>query len=227
MDKWFGALQSYFADMFRHTVGKLTGFLSIALGVAPVIFPDFFGGDRGLLHVRSVWWIASAIAFFLASLAAWREQHEELLKCQKQIEDRKPKFQLILEAIYRDFNFEKNHTNYMMSGILRNSGSPSVASGWRAVYKRPKEPDEPMSQKYLARPFFIRAEDGEVSVTNASLLQTRTYTTSLGFGDARSGRIYFTLPGNRLNENRGIYLTPEPPRCSVFGHGRGLSTDVV
>jgi hypothetical protein len=26
---------------------------------------------------------------------------------------------------------------------------------------------------------------------------------------------------------RGIYLTPGTPRCSVFGHGRGLSTDVA
>jgi hypothetical protein len=28
-------------------------------------------------------------------------------------------------------------------------------------------------------------------------------------------------------ENRGIYLTPPAPRCSVWGHGRGLSEDIA
>jgi len=28
-------------------------------------------------------------------------------------------------------------------------------------------------------------------------------------------------------QNRGIYLTPEPPRCSVWGHVRGFSQDVA
>ena len=37
------------------------------------------------------------------------------------------------------------------------------------------------------------------------------------------------LDGNdglvKIMANRGIYLTPPTPRCSVWGHGRGLSED--
>jgi hypothetical protein len=201
MGKWFSSVIPYLSDMFRHTVGKLTGFLSIALGLAPEVFPDFFAGDRGLLHAQFVWWIASAVAFFLASMAAWSEQHEALLKCQKQLDDRQPKLELLLEVTYRDYNSEKNHTNYMMSGVLFNRGAPSIASGWTATYKRPSVPDELMSRRYLGNPFVIKAEDGEVSLTNSSLLPTKTGTDPLMNGAARSGRIYFTLPGNRLNEN--------------------------
>jgi len=46
---------------------------------------------------------------------------------------------------------------------------------------------------------------------------------------SRAKRTCRIIAGNRAKsiEVRGIYLTPEPPRCSVWGHGRGLSADVA
>jgi hypothetical protein len=63
--------------MFHHWVGRITGFLSIVIGLAPVIFPKSFAGDAGLIHTQTVWWLVSAIAFLLAAKAAWEEQHDK------------------------------------------------------------------------------------------------------------------------------------------------------
>ena len=76
MRSWLGESGLFFADMFRHMVGKLTGVLSVVLGLAPVIFPSWFSGDSGILHNRWLWECSGALAFFLASRSAWKEQHD-------------------------------------------------------------------------------------------------------------------------------------------------------
>lgn len=70
--------KDFFDDIFRHAVGKLTGGLSIVLGVFPVAFPSFFIGDQGILHARWLWWAAAAISFLLAAKAAWSEKKLEV-----------------------------------------------------------------------------------------------------------------------------------------------------
>lgn len=198
MGKWFSEIGPYLADMFRHTVGKLTGFLSIVLGIAPIAYPPFFAGDQGILHTRSIWWIAASIAFFLASMAAWSEQHAVLLAYQKELDDRQPKFELAIANLNREYNAEKNETNYMLSVILLNRGASSVAVGWAAIYQHKEEPDEIMKNQYLGKPYILTQPDGKVTLTNESLIQTKTLTHPLGSGDARTGRILFALSGNRL-----------------------------
>lgn len=198
MDKWFEEIGPFLADMFRHTVGKLTGFLSILLGLAPVIYPAFFGGDKGVLHARTTWWTASAVAFFLASMAAWSEKNSEVKRCQKEILDRKPKFEMAILNLNREYVQNRNETNYMLSIVIASSGAPSVALGWGAVFKRQGIPDEAMSTRYLSQPYILRQPDGEIAITNPSLIQSRTLTNPLAFGDARTGRILFVLPGNRM-----------------------------
>jgi hypothetical protein len=78
-------LGKFFADMFRHTVGKLTGGLSILLGIFPVISPSFFAGGQGLLHSRTLWWASAAFAFLFAAKAAWSENYRELEKVKNEL----------------------------------------------------------------------------------------------------------------------------------------------
>jgi len=73
--------------MFRHWVGKVTGALSLITAGAPLVWPQFFVGDRGLLLSRSLFFSISAVAFFLASLSAWSEKKDALVKAEEKLED--------------------------------------------------------------------------------------------------------------------------------------------
>lgn len=77
--------KDFLDDIFRHTVGKLTGGLSIVLGLFPVAFPSFFVGEQGILHARWLWWAAGAISFFLAAKAAWSEKKLEVEVLKKEL----------------------------------------------------------------------------------------------------------------------------------------------
>lgn len=94
MAKWSQEVALFFSDMFRHTVGKLSGSLSILIGLAPIVFPAFFAGDRGLLHARWVFELAAAIAFFLAAHSAWSEQYRKAMDVQQKLNDKRPRIAL-------------------------------------------------------------------------------------------------------------------------------------
>ena len=68
----------FVADMFRHWVGKMTGFLSVILGVAPIAFPEWFAGFQGLLHEKSMYWLAAVVCYLVATFIAWKEKNSEL-----------------------------------------------------------------------------------------------------------------------------------------------------
>jgi hypothetical protein len=103
MGNWVKGFSLFLADMYRHMVGKLTGFLSIVLALAPLWFPDFFSGNKGLLHSKWMWETAAAVSFFLASYSAWREQHQDFLKAEELVNGRKPR---IVVSCFRQSGFQ-------------------------------------------------------------------------------------------------------------------------
>lgn len=91
----------FVGDMYRHWVGKMTATLSVLIALSPLVFPSFFGGDKGLLKTQWTWWAVSAISFLIASRMAWGEQHKkrkiiesENLELEKKLSDRAPRFAL-------------------------------------------------------------------------------------------------------------------------------------
>lgn len=85
MGDWFKGFGSFFGDMYRQTVGKMTGLLSIILALAPVECPGFFAGNRGLPHSKWTWEVAAAVSFFFAAYSAWSEQHKARLEAERQL----------------------------------------------------------------------------------------------------------------------------------------------
>ncbi|HTW50032.1 MAG TPA: hypothetical protein VMD92_18890 [Acidobacteriaceae bacterium] len=86
MVAWLSGFAEFFGDMLRHWVGKMTGFLSIVLGVSPVVWPEFFAGDQGIVHNRWLWWAAAAVSFFIASRLAWDEQRKHRQEAERERE---------------------------------------------------------------------------------------------------------------------------------------------
>jgi hypothetical protein len=87
---WLREFAWFVRDMYRQWVGAMTASLSIVLAVAPLVFPAFFAGDKGLLRNQVTWWIASAIAFLIASRSAWGEERQKRIDLQKRWEDNSP-----------------------------------------------------------------------------------------------------------------------------------------
>jgi hypothetical protein len=87
---WFKGFKWFIEDMYRYWVGKLTATLSIILAVVPLIFPDFFSGEKGLVHTQWAWWAAAAVAFFIASRLAWDEQRAKRIKAENALSDNRP-----------------------------------------------------------------------------------------------------------------------------------------
>jgi len=87
---WLREFAWFIRDMYRQWVGAMTASLSIILAVAPLVFPAFFAGDKGLLRNQVTWWVASAIAFLIASRSAWGEERKKRIGFQRQWEDNSP-----------------------------------------------------------------------------------------------------------------------------------------
>lgn len=103
---WFSDFRWFIRDMYRQWVGKMTATLSIILAVAPLVFPEFFAGDKGLLRAQWVWWSASAAAFLVAARSAWGEERskrlsaeEKLSQVVKALEDNTPKLSLSANGV--------------------------------------------------------------------------------------------------------------------------------
>src|SRR5271166_2929807 len=83
--EWVRDFGGFIGDMFRHWVGKMTGLLSIALAIAPVVAPKFFEGSAGLIHNRWMWWASAAFSFVIASRLAWDQQRHARLEVEAQL----------------------------------------------------------------------------------------------------------------------------------------------
>ena len=87
---WFRDFAWFIRDMYRQWVGAMTASLSIVLAVAPLAFPVFFAGDKGLLRNQVTWWIASAVAFLVASRSAWGEERKKRIDIERKWEENSP-----------------------------------------------------------------------------------------------------------------------------------------
>jgi hypothetical protein len=95
---WFRELVWFIRDMYRQWVGAMTASLSIILAVAPLAFPTFFAGEKGLFRNQVTWWAASAVAFLVASLSAWGEERKKRIDAERKWEENSPVLGLEIES---------------------------------------------------------------------------------------------------------------------------------
>ena len=98
MARWFAEFGLFFSDIWRHTVGRLSGVLSIVLAILGFALPAFFAGEPGLRHSRWAFELAALLAFILAAYSAWKEQHrqaveqhQKVVETLQKLDDRRPR----------------------------------------------------------------------------------------------------------------------------------------
>jgi hypothetical protein len=98
MARWFAGFGLFFSDIWHHTVGRLSGVLSVVLAILGFALPAFFVGEPGLRHSRWAFELAALLSFTLAAYSAWKEQHrqvveqhQKVVETQQKLDDRRPR----------------------------------------------------------------------------------------------------------------------------------------
>lgn len=169
---WLQDSARFLGDMFHHWVGKMTGFLSVILALAPVIAPHFFEGHIGLIHNRGVWWIASALSFVIASRLAWDQQRggrleaeTQLREVREELADRYPRLKGELKLGYLNLGA------HCYKGLLYNSHGPCVLTLYLEIVNHSKEIAIPHLPPSLSVRINGREYPGEYVIPEANRLR--------------------------------------------------------
>lgn len=113
--------------------------------------------------------------------------------------------QLAIETVWYEYKEDLGQTVFVIAVYLLNSGEPTVALNWRAEYKL-NDTVEKMTGFYITDTYVLRRGDETLTLTNDDLIIAKVLTNQIARGDARSGRLLFTLPGDRTEQVRSLQL---------------------
>ena len=164
------------------------------------IFRELYGMYSGTLPPRSLFWSCTWIAFVFSAAILWMIEHQDKNKIERKLlarlEEKKPRLQLNLESALNTYDKKENCTVFILSAYLVNSGAATIAAGWTAKYLV-DDCVEQMTGLYLRGSYSITVGDETLTLVNENLLQAQILTRQLVRGDARAGRLIFTVPGDR------------------------------
>jgi hypothetical protein len=189
--------EAYISAVWDSWAGKMSGLASLVFTILG-LWSSWFSGQDGMQRAKSYFWGAAVLSFAFANYQAWRSQKELSQTLQANLNDRSAKLQLNLETIIWVHDATLDLTVIVLSAYLLNAGEPSVAIGWGAKYFLGNSTEgEQMTGFYIHGSYSIIVGKEVLKLTNADLLQTSTMTNRLVRGDAKAGRLLFSLPGNR------------------------------
>jgi hypothetical protein len=137
--------------------------------------------------------------FWAGAFVAWYKKRKDTIDLRAQLADRNPDLRLNLEGVLYVYDAGVNLTVFVLSAYLVNAGEPSVAMTWSATYLMGQS-RETMVGFNVRGSYSITLGKETLTLTNDSLLQTQVLTHRIDRGDAKAGRLLFTLPGNRLKD---------------------------
>jgi hypothetical protein len=92
---------------------------------------------------------------------------------------------------------------FVLSAYLINRGEPTIAKDWYAEYEI-GDSKEVMKSFYLMSDYAITIRDETIVIESKNLIQSQVLTNRLEKGEAKHGRIIFTLPGNRTDQVKAL-----------------------
>jgi len=205
---WVKEFFNFIGDMYRNWVGKMTATLSVVLGIAPIVFPSFFVGDKGLLRTQWCWWLASALSFVVAARMAWGEQRMQRLKAESQLADicaQPPEIKLAIEDVVmhrtgdNEWRWKNGEFLVQVSAELLNLPSSTVEYSAQLVFRgevielstiRDVDKWEIVERKYYQQPYPSMSRPREYFVTNPAAI-----TDNLFRSIRNEGWLHFQIEG--------------------------------
>ncbi len=135
---------------------------------------------------------------------AWRKEHIAKQGAEKtagllkeQLDARRPQLSLNIENCIWFYDAQRDLTLFVIAAGLLNSGESTAVFRWRGKYQLGDNVED-MEGYFLFSPFTFPAAGGTITLTNDNLLSAQLHNTPLGRGEAKFGRLVFSVKGNRL-----------------------------
>jgi hypothetical protein len=186
------SIGAFFRSMFTEWASALTGGLSIPLTLGAFYVSGHtqklcFAGLAGLLG-------------FYAAYEVFRKEHERALLAEAKVDNQNPKLSLQIDGATWEYNEEASETKIWLSLSVGNGGGPSIVKDWNGVYVTNSQ-ELPMILMHVGE-YGAKVVCGKryLELNNSDLLQARTVETPIERRSQRTGKMLFTIPGNRTQE---------------------------
>jgi hypothetical protein len=186
----------YIAAIWEDWLARMSGLASLIFTLLGV-YSEYFAGIRGNDRAKLFCWIAAVACFLFANYRIWADERK---KCVSQ----RPKFDMHIEGMHYEYSAQHDNTVIILAVYLLNQGAPSVARAWRGHYEVGESCEE-MRLIHINQ-WTIRSANELVNLTAADQIAAKTIERRVETGEAKTGRIFFTLPGNRIDQIRGLHF---------------------
>jgi hypothetical protein len=197
--------------LWRKNVAALATIV-LFLSTASWIWDEFiqpFGLERpkviGMLHwIPWYGWVFVGLCTLCLSVGEHayhliHQAEDKVEHVEAQIAAGKPQFVLTIETLIWLYDSVHSFTTFVLGAYLVNKGAPSVAMSWTAQYTVDGV-TENMTGFYVPNTYLLTVGKETLTITNDTLLQAQVVTKRLETGEAKLGRMIYTVPGDRTQE---------------------------
>ena len=135
-------------------------------------------------------------------LLIWLDHRSVFAKHRRPLSE-KSGLKLNLDGILYVYDSVLDSTVFVLSAYLINKGEPTIAKDWTAEYEIGGW-KEAMKAFYLISDYIINIGDESITIENKHLIQTQILTNRLDTGEAKAGRLIFSVPGKRLDQIKAL-----------------------
>jgi len=188
----------YISALWSDVVARMSGIASLvftALGT----FSPLFSGASGLEYSKQFCWVAAAICFVIANFMVWRREHQEVIS-------QSPAIKMTVEQVRWELG-SNNNTVLIFAVHLVNSGAPSVTHGWHGSIKFGQGGEETLQPFRPVFPWTIQQDAQSVTLRAEDLIVFKTLERRLETGEAKVGRVFYVVSGDRIDQLRAANFT--------------------
>lgn len=189
---------TYISALWSDVVARMSGIASLiftALGT----FSPLFSGMQGMEYSKQFCWIAAAICFVIANFMVWRREHKEVIS-------QSPAIKMTVEQVRWELGSNKD-TVLIFAVHLINSGAPSITHSWHGSIKFGQGGEEKIQVFRPVFPWIIQQDGQNATLRAEDLIAFKTLERRLDTGEGRVGRIFYSLPGDRIDQLKAANFT--------------------
>jgi hypothetical protein len=191
-----GMVEQYFAAIWSDWIARMSGIASLIFTILGV-YSDTFVGIPGANRARLFLWASAILCFLVANYRIWLDEHKKRVAGE-------PKFSMTIESMHYEFQPTNDKTVIIVAIYLLNQGAASITRAWRGFYEVGSSVEQ-MQLIYIQK-WTIRSANEFVNLSSADQITAKTSEQRLETGEAKMGRLFFTLAGDRTDQIRGLHF---------------------
>jgi hypothetical protein len=150
----------------------------------------------------------AVIFFFVAAFGAWSEEHSNRVSVERKLSELSPQFDFLVGTMLWKYDETKDTSLFFPLARILNRGHSSITTNWVATYIV-SGTAERMTALWLRGEYKIQVGNEELTLENGDLLSAKTAEKPIERGGVASGRLLFTLHGDRTQQIQSLQYTME------------------